>query len=1119
MADEREPTADFASPLPDRFDPVCDRFEEAWKEGKQPRIEEYLDEVSEPERAGLLYALLGVELHWRQEKQEQPKREEYYRRFPGQANAIDGAFGRYMDDGTADHIPNPGSGNSYASTQTFRRATQVTNRYRVLYPHRQGGLGLISVAMDQEVNREVAFKELLERHADNPDSQMRFLMEAEITGSLEHPGIVPVYGLGRFANGRPYYAMRFVRGRTLRQAIESHHKSGGSVGKPGHKSLAFRKLLTQFIAVCNTIEYAHSRGVIHRDLKPSNVMLGKYGETLVLDWGLAKAVGRSAETPRGDEATLRPASGSGSAPTHLGSVMGTPAFMCPEQAEGRIDEMGPASDVYSLGAILYCILTGQPPVQGGSQTEILEQVRSGRFPKPRERNPEVAVVLETVCLKAMALKAQDRYKSAGSLAEDVEHWLADEPVSAHRESLSERLGRWTRRHRTWTRAAAAALLLTAIVSVVAAVLVDRARQRAATAAERELAARQEATKRLAQARNAVDTWFTGVGDALRYYPGTEEARERLLQMAAQHYESFAENRSNDADLETERGRTYLRLGDVRRMMGETDKAEEAYVAAASLLGQLAEANPEHLEIRQELANSRIRRGLVLAETMRLEDANKEYESVVPELRTLAREHPTNRRVCYLLGTALSNWAVSLWKSGERQSAEQKLHQALREFEQLRAECPDDAEYQAAIITAQNVLGEIYVADKRYDEAIEPLRGCLAAVGALVKQKPDDPQYVKLRADVRIYLAGVLRLTGRYHEELECYEKAATDYTLLAQAMPDLPGYRADLARARVDAGNLLYELERPREARAQLEQALPLLEQLAKDYTELSVYVEEEAACRDALGRALSDLDDNEAARAEHELAVRTYEEFAKEYGDVPGYREMVAVYRSHLGQVLHKLDDLDGAEEQYRTAITILEGLRNDGPAPQRYCNEMAYVHRHLGELLRDKGRIPESREEFRKARALWEYLVASDVPEYVHNLAWLLANCSDPEVRNPGRAIELAKEAKNQAPRNPQYWRTLGVACYRAGDYQDAISSLREANRRRQEGNPMDRFFLSMAEWQLGKETDARNSFEEAREMMEDKCPGKPETQETYQEACALLGISPPEPKPPNGDVGPQD
>ena len=319
------------------------------------------------------------------------------------------------------------------ATLSVGGSTSDGQRFRLLRPHARGGLGEVFVALDAELHREVALKQILEKHADDPVSRQRFVVEAEITGGLEHPGVVPVYGLGTYGGGRPYYAMRFIKGDSLKEAIEHFHGDDTLKNDPGRRSLELRKLLRRFLDVCNAIDYAHSRGVIHRDFKPANIILGKHGETLVVDWGLAKVVGRA--DPSVGEQTIAPSS-SGSSETLPGSALGTPAYMSPEQAGGELDRLGPRSDVYSLGATLYCLLTGKPPFEGDDIGEILRRVQAGDVRAPREVDPALDQALEAVCLKAMATKPADRYAACRALAEDIERWMADEPVSAWREPLT-----------------------------------------------------------------------------------------------------------------------------------------------------------------------------------------------------------------------------------------------------------------------------------------------------------------------------------------------------------------------------------------------------------------------------------------------------------------------------------------------------------------------------------------------------------------------------------------------------------------------------------------------------------------------------------------------------------
>jgi WD40 repeat protein/serine/threonine protein kinase len=323
-------------------------------------------------------------------------------------------------DGTGSNASRPDGKSDLAAGQPVEQASQP--RFHILRSHARGGLGEVFLALDAELKRQVALKALQAYHAHDPISQARFLLEAEITGRLEHPGIVPIYGLGRSPDGRPYYVMRFIEGETLKAAITRFHGPDSERQGEREREVAFRRLLQSLIASANAIAYAHLRGVVHRDVKPENIMLGPFGETLVVDWGMAKTLD-DLQQPSG--APDRSSSSPDGSLTRTGAAVGTPRYMSPEQAAGNLKLVGPATDIYGLGATLYCLLLGHAPFTDGDLADVLDRVQRGIFPSPRSLRRSIDQALEAICLKAMALDPQERHASALEFGGEIEAWLAD----------------------------------------------------------------------------------------------------------------------------------------------------------------------------------------------------------------------------------------------------------------------------------------------------------------------------------------------------------------------------------------------------------------------------------------------------------------------------------------------------------------------------------------------------------------------------------------------------------------------------------------------------------------------------------------------------------------------
>ncbi|HEX3760602.1 MAG TPA: serine/threonine-protein kinase, partial [Kofleriaceae bacterium] len=392
-------------------------------------------------------------------------------------------------------------------------------RYRLGAELGRGGMGRVVEAFDVQLGRTVAFKEVLPR--GDPGVARRFTREVQLTARLEHPSIVPLYDAGFTEDGRPFYVMRRVSGRPLDQLMARATGRGERL-----------TLLPALLAAIDAVAHAHRRGVIHRDLKPSNILVGELGETVVIDWGLAKVIGEddadSADGSDNDAPSTAPPIASDSLRTQIGSVFGTPGFMAPEQARG--ESLDPRGDVYALGATLYQLLAGAPPHSGTSATEVIARTGSKAVTPVDVVAPGAPPELVAIVGKALAFDPAGRYPDAGALGEDVRRFLSGQLVAAHRYTPGQRFARFGRRHRAPLGVAALAAAAVAVLAWIAVHRIvqerdvaDAARIAAADGRRAAEKARDEAARRADQlvvmhARGVLDTNPTHALAVLKQLP-------------------------------------------------------------------------------------------------------------------------------------------------------------------------------------------------------------------------------------------------------------------------------------------------------------------------------------------------------------------------------------------------------------------------------------------------------------------------------------------------------------------------------------------------------------------------------------------------------------------------
>jgi tetratricopeptide (TPR) repeat protein len=692
------------------IDEACTRFERAWKAGQRPRIEDVLGDRPEPERSSLLRELMALEIDYRRQAGETPQRQEYHARFPALSTVVDRVFDEPST--LALHsVSEPGT------------ALPTIPGYEILGELGHGGMGVVYWAWQTGLHRPVALKAILAGAHANALQLARFRVEAEAVARLQHANIVQIHDIGEH-EGRPYFALEYVDGGSLARQLNG-------TPWPVDRAASLVETLAQ------AIDHAHRQGIVHRDLKPANVLLTKDGQAKITDFGLAKIL-----------------VGGGPAVTQTGAILGTPSYMAPEQAGAQTTGIGPVTDVYALGAILYQLLTGRPPFQAATPLETVLQVQHDEPVSPSRLQPKLPRDLTTICLKCLDKEPGRRYASAQAVADDLRCFLDGRPIQARPVRVWERVVKWSRR-----RPAVSALLGILGLVLVGAFFgmlglwlrADQERTAAERAREDE-AHQRAAAERERAAAEAVSAFLqhdllgqADIGNQ-QQLGGQQERKPHitvteLLDRAATGIDGkFPDQPEVEAAIRQTIGDTYQALGAYNQALEHMNRA------LALRRRHLGNDHPATLASLNNLATLNWDLG-------RYDDAEPLYhEALEGRRRILGADHPETLK-------SLNNLGFLYQARGRHDEAEPLFKQALEGHRRrLGANHPDT-------LTNLNNLALLYVACGRYDDAEplfkEALDGRQRQLGA------DHPATLRSLNN----LAGVYQARGRYDDAEPLFKEA------------------------------------------------------------------------------------------------------------------------------------------------------------------------------------------------------------------------------------------------------------------------------------------------------------------------------------------------------------
>ncbi len=698
-----------------------------------------------------------------------------------------------------------GDGTPAEEGQSVADASDPTRfgRFEVRRELGRGSFGVVFLAYDPRLRRQVALKVPRPEVLVTADMRRRFEREARAAAGLDHPNLVPVFDAGE-EGSISYIASAYCPGPTLAAWLKAQ-------AGPVAARLAARIVLK----LARGMAHAHSRGVLHRDLKPGNVIMepikggaagcleddGLDANPRVTDFGLARL------SAAGQEATSA---------TQSGAILGTPSYMAPEQAESGGPTVGPAADVYGLGATLYALLVGRPPFQGDSVLDTLLLLRTQEPVAPSRLRPRLPRDLETICLKCLCKEPHRRYATADALADDLDRFLAGHPVRARRLGPVGRLALWCRRQPALAATIASALLVIGAVASAGIWRVVRERDRAE-------ARRLEAVANLRKAREAVDRMLTRVSEErLKDIPQVEPVRLGLLEDAREFYGDFARQAHGDPEILLEASQAYRRLGDSYNSLGRSDLAESRYREALEIQEKLAAAFPAVAVYRKELAWS--------------------YR----ELGGLGR--------------------ISFGVKTEAVNAVQK---ALALVEELTAADPSDPGYHSDLAATYDTRGLLMIQRLGQVQAAEAdFRTEIGLLDELAARFPAIPQYRNRAAGARYNLACLLVLAGRLDEAEKLLRPIVQFWEALAAAEPSMPNYRSKVALTLESLADVLEQTGRKPEAERALRRSADLRLQLTKDYPATPHHFIQLGNMLARLANLAADRGDLAAARRLEEQAV-----------------------------------------------------------------------------------------------------------------------------------------------------------------------------------------------------------------------------------------------------------